>query len=477
MPASQGNSPLGGDVDARRSLRNRKTDDGQLSPAVDMASVWPAGWSENLTDSELLQAASSISPHVLRPGSSGLRSSSIPISHTNGHFSSPQRHHQHSDANINDHGSPTTVKFVNATVEILQNQIRKEEAPKKKRTRTTPDQLRILQKAFSADPMPNSSARLALAKRLGMNARAVQVWFQNRRAKEKLEAKRAEAGGNRDRSHSCPGHTPLQKDRTSEGAKLRPKGLRPNNGGGDDTTLYELGMYFGDQALAQYSAGFDFTSYAYPIDTLAGNNPVLFEEFVVGEHHVASGDATHLDTSPQQHYTRFQSMPTTTTAASCSHQYSVTAPNSANSLGLVFDPSASTTEETTRELLYQRSNSIDVLSIMGEAAALDAQGKIFATPAAREAFLTAPLGQSIPIPKQRSLSVPELPLQGSQGQAEIPLLFRNAGLLSIREEGAHDVTVKPPSSTVTAVSASLFPGMGGLDDIQAYLDGMSAGGV
>lgn len=87
------------------------------------------------------------------------------------------------------------VKFVNSTVEALEDQIRKEDAPKKKRTRTTPEQLRILQKAFNSDPMPNSGTRVALAKKLGMNARAVQVWFQNRRAKAKLEAKRAESGG------------------------------------------------------------------------------------------------------------------------------------------------------------------------------------------------------------------------------------------------------------------------------------------
>lgn len=77
------------------------------------------------------------------------------------------------------------VKFVNSTVENLQNQIRKEEAPKKKRTRTSPEQLRILQKAFATDPMPSSAARLGLSKKLGMSARAVQVWFQNRRAKGK----------------------------------------------------------------------------------------------------------------------------------------------------------------------------------------------------------------------------------------------------------------------------------------------------
>ena len=91
-------------------------------------------------------------------------------------------------------GTSNDVKFVHATMEILENQIKREEAPKKKRTRTSTEQLRILQKAFQTDPMPNSTARMALSKKLGMSSRAVQVWFQNRRAKEKLDAKRSSMG-------------------------------------------------------------------------------------------------------------------------------------------------------------------------------------------------------------------------------------------------------------------------------------------
>ena len=120
-------------------------------------------WSDQAADNHLLQAGGK--------NSTGL----------NGTYHHPSTHG-------ND------VKFVNSTMEILQDQIKREEAPKKKRTRTTIEQLRILQRAFITDPMPNSSARVALAKRLGMTARAVQVWFQNRRAKEKLDAKRVEMG-------------------------------------------------------------------------------------------------------------------------------------------------------------------------------------------------------------------------------------------------------------------------------------------
>jgi hypothetical protein len=119
------------------------------------------GWSDQVADSKILKSTPALSST-----SSG---SFAPIHHD-------------------------SVKFVHSTMEILENQIKREEAPKKKRTRTSSEQLRILQRAFSTDPMPSSSARLTLSKRLGMNPRAVQVWFQNRRAKEKLDARRAELG-------------------------------------------------------------------------------------------------------------------------------------------------------------------------------------------------------------------------------------------------------------------------------------------
>ncbi len=122
------------------------------------------GWSDQVADANMLKS-------TLTPAAPTSSSSS----------SNSQHHHE-------------SVKFVHSTMEILENQIKREEAPKKKRTRTSSEQLRILQKAFATDPMPSSSSRLALSKRLGMNPRAVQVWFQNRRAKEKLDARRAELG-------------------------------------------------------------------------------------------------------------------------------------------------------------------------------------------------------------------------------------------------------------------------------------------
>ena len=86
-----------------------------------------------------------------------------------------------------------TVKFVNSTPEVLQEQLQARSSgqpSKKRRCRTSDDQLKILQRAFAVDPMPNAAGRTILAKRLGMTSRAVQVWFQNRRAKVKSEAKK-----------------------------------------------------------------------------------------------------------------------------------------------------------------------------------------------------------------------------------------------------------------------------------------------
>ncbi|BGP14070.1 hypothetical protein JCM10213_002365 [Rhodosporidiobolus nylandii] len=57
----------------------------------------------------------------------------------------------------------------------------------KRRRRTTPAELAILEHEFRANPRPGQAERARIADRLGMTARAVQVWYQNRRQKEKKE--------------------------------------------------------------------------------------------------------------------------------------------------------------------------------------------------------------------------------------------------------------------------------------------------
>ncbi|KAI8071111.1 uncharacterized protein B0P05DRAFT_549638 [Gilbertella persicaria] len=64
-------------------------------------------------------------------------------------------------------------------------------SPPRKRTRTSPEQLAILEKSFSLNPSPNNRVREQLAHQLGMPERSIQIWFQNRRAKVKNQAKRS----------------------------------------------------------------------------------------------------------------------------------------------------------------------------------------------------------------------------------------------------------------------------------------------
>ncbi|KAF4567525.1 hypothetical protein EYR40_006527 [Pleurotus pulmonarius] len=64
----------------------------------------------------------------------------------------------------------------------------------KHRKRTTSAQLKVLETIFKSDTKPNASRRKDLASQLDMTARGVQVWFQNRRAKEKNKASKAAHG-------------------------------------------------------------------------------------------------------------------------------------------------------------------------------------------------------------------------------------------------------------------------------------------
>ena len=57
--------------------------------------------------------------------------------------------------------------------------------PIKHRRKTTDEQRNVLEKIFRTNPRPDTNFRRVLAQELGMDSRRVQVWFQNRRAKEK----------------------------------------------------------------------------------------------------------------------------------------------------------------------------------------------------------------------------------------------------------------------------------------------------
>ncbi|KAI8900479.1 hypothetical protein BC833DRAFT_581815 [Globomyces pollinis-pini] len=60
-------------------------------------------------------------------------------------------------------------------------------APRKRRPRTSLQQLAILQEAYTLDPMPCAAYREMLSTMVGLSSRSIQIWFQNRRQKLKLE--------------------------------------------------------------------------------------------------------------------------------------------------------------------------------------------------------------------------------------------------------------------------------------------------
>ncbi|RKO89630.1 homeobox domain-containing protein, partial [Blyttiomyces helicus] len=53
------------------------------------------------------------------------------------------------------------------------------------RRRTTLDQLRILEAAYRTSNKLNRESRVIISRESGLTVREVQVWYQNRRAKDK----------------------------------------------------------------------------------------------------------------------------------------------------------------------------------------------------------------------------------------------------------------------------------------------------
>ncbi|KAL7269033.1 Transcription factor [Rhizina undulata] len=73
-----------------------------------------------------------------------------------------------------------------------------------KRQRATQDQLIILEAEFNKNPTPTAVVRERIAQEINMTERSVQIWFQNRRAKIKLMAKKSiETGEDCDAIPEC----------------------------------------------------------------------------------------------------------------------------------------------------------------------------------------------------------------------------------------------------------------------------------
>lgn len=86
---------------------------------------------------------------------------------------------------------------------------------KRPRTTITAKQLEILRASYTASSKPSRHVREQLAQETGLDMRVVQVWFQNRRAKDKRQKK--EDGDTMSPTATTPG---AESPNTSLGAAL-----------------------------------------------------------------------------------------------------------------------------------------------------------------------------------------------------------------------------------------------------------------
>eukprot|EP01132_Coremiostelium_polycephalum_P003841 gene3841-4785_t len=91
---------------------------------------------------------------------------------------------------------------------------------KKKRQRTSPEQLAILEQIFETDKMPSQQIRVRLANQLGMSSRRVQIWFQNKRAKVKRGGPFTRGSGEDGDDSFAQDDEDLDEDDTIEGDSL-----------------------------------------------------------------------------------------------------------------------------------------------------------------------------------------------------------------------------------------------------------------
>ena len=63
--------------------------------------------------------------------------------------------------------------------------IQKKRIKKRRRTVITPDEIERLEDSFRAEPKPDRNLKLDLARELSKTENFINIWFQNRRAKER----------------------------------------------------------------------------------------------------------------------------------------------------------------------------------------------------------------------------------------------------------------------------------------------------
>ncbi|KAK4672338.1 hypothetical protein QC763_102230 [Podospora pseudopauciseta] len=73
--------------------------------------------------------------------------------------------------------------------EFLRSVGENERHPKGKRKRTAAKDKAILEAAYNANPKPDKAARLDIVKRVSLNEKEVQIWFQNRRQNDRRKSR------------------------------------------------------------------------------------------------------------------------------------------------------------------------------------------------------------------------------------------------------------------------------------------------
>ncbi|RPD68628.1 homeobox-domain-containing protein [Lentinus tigrinus ALCF2SS1-7] len=83
------------------------------------------------------------------------------------------------------------------------------EPVKKKRKRADAEQLKVLNETYNRTAFPSTEERIELAKKLGMSARSVQIWFQNKRQAMRQSSRQAAASAppTTNQPYAAPSHS------------------------------------------------------------------------------------------------------------------------------------------------------------------------------------------------------------------------------------------------------------------------------
>ncbi|KAJ6544824.1 hypothetical protein DFH09DRAFT_927962 [Mycena vulgaris] len=98
---------------------------------------------------------------------------------------------------------PSTAGSQTTEEEDEKDSASKSDLEKPKRSRVTPEQLVHLERLFALERSPTACRRREIGELLGMQERQTQIWFQNRRAKAKLQSGRINKSKDLSRDHDA----------------------------------------------------------------------------------------------------------------------------------------------------------------------------------------------------------------------------------------------------------------------------------